>query len=89
MERRSFKQVLGAEVLQETGVGMPLIEIAGDRRVLVERHKGVLGYDDKKVCVRLSFGKLQICGCGLKIMHMTKVQLVISGQIQAVMLQRG
>lgn len=89
MEKRSLKQVLGAGVLQESGVGVPLIEIAGDRRILVERHKGVLGYDDKKICVRLSFGKLQICGCGLKIVHMTKVHLVISGQIQTVVLQRG
>lgn len=89
MEKRSLKQVLGAGGSLESGVGMPLIEVVGDRRILVERHKGVLGYDDKKVCVRLSFGMLQICGCGLKIVHMTKVQLVICGQIQAVILQRG
>lgn len=89
MEKRSLKQVFGAGGLLESGVGMSLIEVVGDRRILVERHKGVLGYDDKKVCVRLSFGMLQICGCGLKIVQMTKVQLVICGQIQAVMLQRG
>lgn len=89
MGQRSLKQVFRTDLLDDAGVGVPLIEITGDRRVLVERHKGVLGYDDRMVCVRLSFGKLQICGCGLKILHMTKVQLVISGQIQTVTLQRG
>lgn len=89
MEHRSMKHIFSTQPLQDAGVGVPLIELAGDRRILVERHKGILGYDDKKVCVRLSFGKLQICGCGLKIIHMTKAQLVISGQIETVMLQRG
>ncbi len=89
MGRRSVKELFSAGALQDSGVGLPLIEIAGDRRVLVERHTGVLGYDDRKVTVRLSFGMLQVCGCGLKIVHMTKAQLVISGQIQTVVLQRG
>ena len=89
MGQRSIKHVLRNDSLEEAGVGVPLVEIAGDCRVLVERHKGVLGYDDKKVWVRLSFGKLQIYGCGLKIVHMSKTQLVVSGQIHGVVLQRS
>ena len=88
MGRRSLMEMFSAGA-GESGVGLPIVEIVADRRVLVERHKGVLGYDDGKVCIRLSFGRLQVCGCGLKIAHMTKSQLVISGQIQTVVLQRG
>lgn len=87
MRHSSIKDLMKSEIVERSN--LPLVEIAGDRRVLVERHKGVLGYDDQKVCVRLSFGKLQVCGCNLKIMQMTRSQLVISGQIQTVVLQRG
>ncbi len=86
---RSIKQVFKNDALEEAGLHVPLVEIAGDCRVLIERHKGVLGYDDKNVWVRLSIGRLQICGCCLKIVHMTKSQLVVSGQIHGVMLQRS
>ena len=88
MKRRSAMEILTAGV-QRSGVGLPLVEIAGDSRVLVERHRGVLAYDNRKICIRLNFGILQVCGCDLSIAHMTKAQLVITGQIQTVVLQRS
>ena len=87
MKFGTVKTLLHSDPLQIAG--LPLVEIAGDQRVLIEGHKGVLGYDDTKVCVRLSFGIVQVCGCGLKIVNMTKAQLVIYGQIQIVSMQRG
>lgn len=89
MKHRSMKMLFSSELQTEANLTLPLVEISGDRRVLVERHRGVLGYNDRNVCVRLSFGKLQVCGRGLKIVQMTKAQLVISGQIQTVTLQRS
>lgn len=68
---------------------LPLVEIAGDQRVLIERHKGVLGYDKQRVCVKLSFGVLTVNGCNLEIIHMSKVQLVVVGRIVEIVFKRG
>lgn len=68
---------------------MPIIELLGDGRVLVERHKGVLGYSRQRVCVKLSFGVLVVGGCSLEISRMSKTQIVISGRILELQIKRG
>ena len=68
--------------------GMPLVEIAGDCRVLVERHMGVIAYDNGQICVKVSFGQICVCGCDLELVQMTKAQLVIMGKIYSVTMQR-
>lgn len=68
--------------------GQPIVEIAGDRRVLVENHLGVAAYGSERILVNVSFGCICICGCNLEIMHMTKDQLIIYGRIHSVGLQR-
>ena len=67
---------------------LPLIELAGNRRVCIERHSGVLGYDHQCVCVRLSFGLLYINGTDLGIIHMTKSQIVVKGEICSILIKR-
>ena len=66
----------------------PVVEIAGDRRVLIENHFGVKEYGHERICVQVKFGILQICGCGLELSRMTKEQLVISGRIDGIVLVR-
>jgi sporulation protein YqfC len=78
----------GAQLYGETLPGVPLIEIAGDHRVLIENHNGVIEYDRERIRVRVRYGALCITGCGLELTHMTRSQLVISGQIDSVQLQR-
>ena len=68
---------------------LPLLEIAGDQRLLIERHKGVLGYDKEKICIKLSFGMVLVHGCNLEITHMSRVQLVITGKIHNIVFKRG
>jgi len=81
-----------AQMLEESSVdavpGQPIIEIAGDRRVLIENHQGVAAYGREKILVHVKFGSICICGCNLELMHMTKEQLVIHGRIDSVVLQR-
>lgn len=67
---------------------LPIIEIAGDRRVLIENHHGVAAYGREKILVLVKFGSVCICGCNLEMLHMTKDQLVIYGRIDSVGLQR-
>lgn len=68
--------------------GQPIVEIAGDRRVLIENHMGVKAYGREMILVKVKYGDLRICGCGLELMKMTRDQLVICGRIDAVSLQR-
>ncbi len=72
----------------ESVPGLPVIEIAGDRRVLIENHRGVAAYGREKILVHVKYGCVCICGCNLEMMHMTKEQLVIYGRIDSVGLQR-
>lgn len=78
----------GADLYGETLPGVPVVEIAGDRRVLIERHRGVVEYGAQRICVRVSYGIICVTGCGLELTRMTGQQLIISGQIDCVQLQR-
>lgn len=66
----------------------PLIEIAGDRRVLVENHSGVTEYGREKIQIRVRYGQLCVCGGDLEMIRMTRQQLIITGRIDAVNLIR-
>ena len=84
MQRIADAADLGSETLP----GVPVIEIAGERRVIIEGHRGVTGYSRTKICVRLSYGHAAVCGQELELSCMTRQQLVISGQIDCVQLER-
>ncbi len=68
--------------------GQPIVEIAGDSRVLIECHKGVLAYSRERIQVGVRYGTLCICGCGLELVHMSREKLIICGRIDSVSLQR-
>lgn len=83
-----------ASAMEQAGVGpdllpgQPIVEIAGGERVLIENHLGVASYGSERILVKVSFGHLSICGCGLQMLHMTRERLVILGKIDSVSLQR-
>lgn len=69
--------------------GVPLVELAGENRVLIENHGGVTEYGRENIRVRVSYGQVCICGRELELAHMTRQQLVICGCIDGVRLIRG
>lgn len=77
-----------AELETEPMPAQPIIELAGDRRVLVENHSGVRAYSSERILINVRFGMVCVCGCGLQLIRMTKEQLVIRGRIDSVSLQR-
>lgn len=81
--------VLGADLPGEALPGMPLVEIVGEERVLIENHRGVVAYGCKEICVKVRYGHLCVCGMGLELARMTKHQLVITGRVDSVSLCRG
>lgn len=68
---------------------MPLVEMLGDERVLIENHFGITQYSSCEICVKVKFGQAQIVGCHLRIARMTRDQLVIVGKIDGVNLYKG
>ena len=92
MERDKLllERITNAADLQDAPIpGLPLIELAGDVRVLIENHCGVTEYGDERICVKVKFGQVCICGQGLRLAKMTKSQLIICGRIQTVEMYRG
>ena len=67
---------------------VPLVELAGEHRVLIENHHGVVVYEPCEIIIRVQYGHLQITGCKLKLVQMTKEKLVITGDIASICLQR-
>lgn len=80
--------VMGADLPGEAVPGVPLIEIAGENRVLIENHKGVTGYSSTMICIKVSYGIIQVKGNDLMLARMTKQLLTITGKIDSVVLCR-
>ena len=79
--------VLGIDLPGERLPGMPLIEIVGTNRVLLENHKGVIAYGNQEVKVKVSCGVVSVSGSALRLACMSKQQLIIVGRIDSVALQ--
>lgn len=77
----------GADLPGEALPGLPLVEIAGNSRVLIEYHKGIFEYLPQCIGVRVNFGRILVTGEGLLLKHISRERLVISGDIHCVQLE--
>ena len=68
--------------------GQSVVELLGEDRVLIEKHLGVSQYSCQCVSVGMKFGCICVHGASLKLMHMSKDQLVISGRIDSIAVNR-
>lgn len=64
--------------------GVPKITITGKARVLVENHKGLLGYEEELVEVNGGRIRILIHGTDLELQAMNRNDLVVTGQIMSV-----
>ncbi len=78
-----------ADLCGESVPGVPIVEIAGDHRVLIERHRGVIEYGPQCIRIRVPYGILCVSGCGMELTRMTAQQLIISGKIDGISIDRG
>ncbi len=83
------KVAIAVDLPGEAIPGQPLIEIAGERRVLIENHRGVVRYGEGEICLRVSYGFVKVVGCGLRLLRMTRQQVIICGRIDGIELCRG
>lgn len=91
MKGRQLMQQLteGVGLSMEPVPGVPVVEIAGDSRVLIEHHCGITAYGEDHIRVRVSYGDLCVMGECLRIVGMNQKQLVIKGKIRCVKLGKG
>lgn len=88
-EKWMERLVDGMDLPGEPIPGQPVIELAGENRVLIEHHRGVTCYGPDEIRVKVCYGQVSIRGNALELRCMTRGQLVISGQIHCVTLLRG
>lgn len=69
--------------------GIPLVELCGYERVLIENHKGIVQYGSDNICVKVKFGVIKISGEELQLAYMTSEKVVICGIIRNISLTRG
>ena len=88
--RKEFMERLtdSSKLNQIAFTGIPIVEIAGENRVLIENHCGVSEYGTTKITVNVKYGSINVCGHQLELRQMTKEQLVISGKIDCISLTR-
>lgn len=89
MPRRKFRDYLWDKTENpELFPSVPIVELAGSHRVLVENHLGVIQYSTERIGIKMKYGQMQICGCGLMLEQMTKVKLLVTGRIDGILLLR-
>ena len=77
-----------ADLQTEPLPNVPLVELAGECRVLIENHCGITEYGQGQMKVRVNYGLLCISGGNLIVARMTREQLVITGMIDCITLLR-
>lgn len=74
-------------VLRDTPMpGVPLAEIIGNRRILIENHQGIIAYADDEICIKAGKGSLRIEGAQLELECISQDRVVITGHIHCVRL---
>ena len=90
MKKPWSQRLLDAVGLPDESIpGQPLLEVCGCHRVLVENHGGMIEYGTERIGIRVKFGVVLIVGQDLHICRVMEKQLVISGNIVSIHLERG
>ena len=83
------RAVLQTRQLAESVTRRPLLELTGERRVLIENYITVADYSLSEVCIKVCYGYIRVQGKYLHLEHMTRDSLLITGQIDNICLCRG
>lgn len=62
---------------------LPRVEVIGDRRVMIENHRGILEYSDTTMRVSLAGSELRVTGFDLELRMLTLTEMTIAGTIRA------
>ncbi|MGM9937635.1 MAG: sporulation protein YqfC [Candidatus Ornithomonoglobus sp.] len=63
---------------------LPKVSVCGDKEVYIENHKGLLGYNDNEISVKMNDGIMYVCGVGLRIIAIDVNRMVVNGDLTGV-----
>lgn len=87
MKKNMIRQLAASADIPDTPIPtLPLVEIAGTGRVLIENHQGVTCYEPSVIQIKTKTGQIRVEGESLELSCMTRGKLVILGQIRCVSL---
>ena len=84
MTAASGKLGVPAEMLS----GLPVIELTGDRAVMLGQHGGIVSYSDVEVRIAVNIGFVTVCGSELIIRVMNRQKIILCGKITEVRIER-
>ena len=65
-------------------LGVPLTEVLGNKRVLIENHHGIVAYGRANISVKISRGIICIEGRDLEISCISKDRIIVKGHIDCI-----
>lgn len=74
----------GGEAVEKYGVSGPVVEITGNRRVVVDGCDGIVDYSGQLVILRAGRLVLHLSGRDLRLVKLTESSAVVEGFLQQV-----
>ena len=65
----------------DIAAGLPHMEVNGFQECSVDRHTGILEYNEERIVIGLNIGCLVVTGHALQIQRMHRERLTITGRI--------
>ena len=88
-EKKGLWQTVQGKLPRTLQHQLPVAELAGDERVLIERHRSIARYSREEIAVDMAYGQLCIRGRALELTQLSREQLVIGGKIDSLCVQRN
>ena len=76
-------------VPKDAVMDLPRLSICGDREIYIENHKGLAGYTDTEIRVKMRDGMMRVSGEGLRIIVMKYGSIVINGRFNSVVYEKN
>ena len=77
-------QILKSETISDGVIGnLPLVEILGTKRVLIENHRYIALYEPAEIDIHVAGGLISISGSNLSLAYMSMERIVITGNIES------
>lgn len=68
----------------EAVMDLPHLEMSGNKEILLENCRGIIGYSDDEIRVSTGRGIIRVCGQGLTLKNLRVDSIIIDGTIHSV-----
>lgn len=76
------------ELQHDVALNLPVLHMTGGERLLMENHRGLLEYGRAKIRIASTAGTVEIAGEGLEIRSVGREDVLITGSIASVNINR-